>query len=67
MVVYIQNFTIINKKDDLEKDKVDSIYRKKIKEWKENQLKLNKSNLVPGEGTRARIRKESILEASKLD
>lgn len=46
------------------RDDIDIIYRRKIKEWKENQIKLNKSNLVPGEGTRNRIRKEAMLELS---
>lgn len=46
---------------------VESIYQRKIKEWKENQKKQNKSNMTPGEGTRLRIRKESEKEYEEKD
>lgn len=42
------------------------LYKKKIKEWKGNQIRTGKSNTSPGEGTRKRIKGEVKKEMKKI-
>lgn len=66
-IEYVEPVSFLPKK----KEKIEgnifekAIYNRKIEEWKKNQKKLGKTNLTPGEGTRTRIKKESIIESLK--
>jgi hypothetical protein len=59
----VNNIKQVNPEDF--KTAIDTLYKKKMEDWKNNQKEVG-GNTIPGEGTRRRIEKDSEIEINTL-